>query len=269
MKFITLTQGTQMPLVGTGTNTYGKVNNEYRGDINNDTTELESAITAGYRHIDTAISYRNESVVGLAVEENQLPRSEFYLVSKLPNGEEYTADREAVIKGVQQSLDALRTDYIDLYLIHHPWDDFEAMVKVWKVLEEQVDKGIIKEIGVSNFDKALLDNILDNARIKPAVNQIQSHPGEWNHDIIKYSQSHDVVPVAWGPLSRIDEAAKQKLSEIGEQYGKTWAQVLLNYQVNRGVAVIPKSHNAERQAQNIDIFDFNLTDEEAQVIYDL
>lgn len=269
METITLTHGVEMPIIGTGTNTYGKENNKYDGVITGDTTELDHAIAAGYRHIDTAISYRNETVIGDAVAKSRIARDEFFLTSKIPGQPEYVSTDEAVHNSVKHSLNALKTDHIDLYLIHHPWEDLDEMVYVWKILENYVDEGILRAIGVSNFDETQLQHILEHARIKPAVNQIQSHPGKWNHDIIEFCQDKGIVPVAWGPLSRVKDDARHKLGEIAQKYGKTWAQVTLRYQIERGVAVIPKSHNAGHQQKNLEIFDFTLTEEEKAVISQL
>lgn len=269
MKTIKLNRGSMIPVIGSGTNTFGKENRDYMGKINFDTTELEAAIAAGYRHFDTAISYRNEGVVGKALEESGLAREEFFVTSKIPGKEEYYKNRQAVIDGIEYSLKELRTDYIDLYLIHHPWDDLEGMLMMWQVLEEYAEKGILKEIGVSNFSQEQMAYILENAKIKPAVNQIQSNPSNWNHELIEYLQSVDVVAEAWGPLSRMEESSIAKLEEIGNKYGKTWAQVVLKFQIDRGVVVIPKSHNADRQKANLELFDFELTDEEKETIYNL
>lgn len=269
MKTIKLNTGVDIPIVGSGTNTYGKEGNQYSGEINGDTTELESAIEAGYRHFDTAVSYRNESVVGEAVAKSGVDRSEFFLTTKLPTKpkhSEYRESEEKVRQTLDASLEALQTDYIDLYLIHDPWEDLEEVVEVWKILEEYVDAGKFKAIGVSNFNEEQLGYLLENSRIKPAVNQIVSHPGKWNHEIVNFSKENNVVPEAWGPLSGVSDEAKEKLEEIGKTYGKTWAQVILRYQIERGVIVIPKSHNPDRQKQNLDIFDFELTEEEVQTI---
>ena len=264
MEFITLTSGTKIPIIGSGTNTFGKENGVFSAEINFDTTELADAIALGYRHFDTAIVYRNEAVVGKAVKESGLPRTDFYLTSKAP------ADRlknEADVRqAVQDSLAALETDYIDLYLIHHPWDNLAEIVAAWHILEEYVDNGTFKAIGVSNFTEEQLGHLLSNSRIKPAVNQIESHPGNWNDAIVAYSLANQVIPEAWGPLTRVSEKAQQTLAKIGEKYGKTWAQVALRYQIERGVIVIPKSHNKERQALNLDLFDFALTDAEKATI---
>ncbi|AOF49644.1 aldo/keto reductase [Tetragenococcus halophilus] len=266
METITLNTGIKIPVVGSGTNTFGKVDHAYQGEINDDTTEILMAIDAGYRHFDTAISYRNESVVGKALGESKKARSEFFITSKIPGKQEYYADKEAVKKGVKQSLQALNTAYIDLYLIHHPWDNLVQMLSMWQVLEDYVDQGKLKAIGVSNFNEKELGYLIENGRIKPAVNQVESHPRNWNDVIINYSLAQEVVPEAWGPLTRVSDQAKEKLSEIGAKYNKTWAQVILRYQIERGVVVIPKSHNQKRQEQNLEIFDFKLSDEDKQFI---
>ncbi|HLQ39653.1 MAG TPA: aldo/keto reductase [Tetragenococcus sp.] len=266
MEEVKLNTGIDLPMVGSGTNTFGKVDHEYMGDIDGDTTEILSAIEQGYRHFDTAISYRNEAVLGKALKESGKTRNEFFLTSKIPGTKEYYAGEEDVKKGVEQSLKALSTDYLDLYLIHHPWEDLEGILAVWRVLEKYVDAGKIKAIGVSNFKEKELKYLLDNARIKPAVNQVESHPGNWNDEIIAFCLENQLVAEAWGPLTNVTDTAKEALSKIGGKYGKSWAQVILAYQVERGVVVIPKSHNPERQKQNLEIFDFSLSDEDKKII---
>ncbi|MGX7198152.1 aldo/keto reductase family protein [Enterococcus olivae] len=266
MEYITLNTGIKIPIIGSGTNTFGKVDREYTGEINGNTSELEDAIALGYRHFDTAISYRNEAVVGKAVAASELSREEFFLTSKIPKAPE---NEKAVRESVEGSLAALGTSTIDLYLIHHPWEDLDEILSVWRVLEEYVDQGILKAIGVSNFTEKELGYLLEHSRIKPAVNQIESHPGKWNDPIIEYSLKHQVVPEAWGPLTKVSEEAKEVLSTIGESYGKTWAQVILRYQIERGVIVIPKSHNKGRQKANLELFDFELTTEEKAKIQKL
>lgn len=269
MEYITLNTGVKLPIIGSGTNTFGKVDRDYMEEINGDQTELKDAIELGYRHFDTAIAYRNETVVGQAIKDSGIPRSEFFITSKLPGKPEYTANEEAVRKGVEESLQALDTTYIDLYLIHHPWENLDEIVATWHVLEEYVDQGILKAIGVSNFKEPELSHLIKHARIQPAVNQIESHPGKWNDDILNYSLANQVVPEAWGPLTRVSEEAKEVLTKIGETYGKTWAQIILRYQIEREVVVIPKSHNKERQQLNLELFDFELTKDEKQRISQL
>lgn len=269
MQTIKLNTGIEIPIIGSGTNTFSKVNHDYKGEINDDTTELQNAISLGYRHIDTAISYRNEEVVGKAIRESGINRSEFLLTSKIPGTEAYYKNDDTVRHGVEASLKALDTDYIDLYLIHHPWEDLDGIVRVWRILEEYVDHGTLKAIGVSNFKEKELTYLTEQARIKPAVNQIESHPGHWNADLIATSAKLNVIPEAWGPLTKIADKAKTTLNKIGEKYNKTWAQTILRYQIEQDVIVIPKSHNKEHQVQNLDIFNFELTEEDHQLISQL
>ena len=266
MQIFRLNNGQEFPAIGSGTNTFGKANRDYMGEITFDTTEIASAIRAGYRHFDTAISYRNEEVVGIGLKDSGLDRSEFYITTKIPGRPEYYATEDAVKAGVAESLKNLGTDYIDLYLIHHPWEDLEEMLAMWRVLESYADQGVLRSIGVSNFSEEQLEYFREHARIQPAVNQIESHPGHWNHELVNYCIEHNILPVAWGPLRQTTDVARFTLNEIGKRHNKSGAQVSLRYQLDRGVAVIPKSHNAERQAENLEIFDFKLTAEEHEQI---
>lgn len=266
MNNLTLNTGITIPIIGIGTNTFGKENKDFMGAINNDTSELESALNMGYTLIDTAIAYRNESVVALAIKRSGLKRESLFITSKIPGKPEYTDTDELVEKAISSSLKELDTDYIDLYLIHHPWDDKDGIVRVWKVLERYVEKGVLKAIGVSNFNVEQLTHLLANCSLKPAVNQIESHPGLWNDDIVDFCRINNINVEAWSPLKRIPETSLETLKKIGLKYGKTWAQIVLRYQIERNVIVIPKSHNKERQIENLTIFDFSLSDEDKQLI---
>lgn len=269
MQTITLANGIDIPVVGTGTNTYGKEGNQYSGKLNGDFGALKSAIQAGYRLIDTAISYRNEAGVGATIFESGIPREEFYITTKIPSDEAYIGSKKTVEQTVLKSLENLKTEYIDLYLIHHPIEDEEKLKNTWEVLESFVDNGKIKSIGVSNFTIEMLETVHNFARIQPAVNQIQSNPHTWNHELIDYLLKNEIVPEAWGPLSKVTPEQMDKLDKIAENYGKNWGQVLLRYQIQRGVVVIPKSHNKKRQASNLELFDFELTKEDQFVIESL
>lgn len=269
METFRLANGENIPVIGTGTNTYGKEGNQYNGELNDDFSALQSAIKAGYRLIDTAISYRNEAGVGKTIYESGIERKEFYLTTKIPAKEEYIASKELVEQTVLQSLENLKTDYIDLYLIHHPIEDKDQLKQTWEVLESFVEQGKIKAIGVSNFSIEQLELLKTFARIQPVVNQIQSNPHTWNNEIIDYLLKNDILPEAWSPLNKVTEEQMAKLTEIGEKYGKDWGQVLLRYQIQRGVAVIPKSHNSEHQASNLEVFDFELAKDDITLIESL
>ncbi|QWB95938.1 aldo/keto reductase [Mycoplasmatota bacterium] len=266
MMYLTLNNGMVIPQIGTGTNTYGKENKDFYGVINGDTKELISAFDLGYRHIDTAIYYRNESVIGDAVEAYPLDRSEFFITSKIPEKEEFSSTDTLVRKNIALSLKALQTDYIDLYLMHFPLESLEENLRVWRVLEEAVDKKQIRSIGVSNFNEEQLGYLLEHARIKPTVNQFLSYPGHEQSALIEYCQSHGVAAEAYQSLTKVTDEAKKILSDIGAKYDKKWNQVILNYQVNKSIIVIPKSHNPVNQASNIDIFDFELSEEDIERI---
>lgn len=266
METIKLNTGISIPVIGSGTNTFGKENYDYMGAINNDLTELEQAIALGYRHFDTAIMYRNEKVVGNAISKSGIDRKEFFITSKIPGEKEFYQSTKHIENGIKSSLEALNTDYIDLYLIHHPWDNKDEIMSMWRVLEKYVEEGFLKAIGVSNFNKEQLKDLVNSAKIKPAVNQIESHPGHWNNETIEASLELSVVPEAWGPLTKISEKSKTVLNEIGKKYGKTWAQIVLRYQLDKGLIVIPKSHQKERQAQNLELFDFTLSITDSKII---
>ena len=262
MKYLTMSNGFKIPVLGTGTNTFGKKNRDFMGEITYDTTELISAINLGYRLIDTAIFYRNEAVIGKAVKASGLDRSEFFITSKIPQKEEYSGSDDLVEHYVEASLQAIDCDYIDLYLIHFPLETHEENLRVWRILERYVDEGRLKSIGVSNFNEEHLSHLLEHARIKPVLNQFLSYPGHHNQALIDFCQAHAIIPQAYQSLVKVNEQTKETLIEIAQAYGKTWSQVILNYQVNEDVVVIPKSHSPQHQAENIDIFDFALTPED-------
>lgn len=265
METIEFNNGNKMPLVGTGTNTYGKENNEYHGKLNGDFRPLETAIKKGYRSIDAAVSYQNEQGVGKTIANSNIPREEFFITSKLPRDEAYFSTKEAVRETIDSSLDNFETDYLDLYLIHHPIDNKEYLKRTWEVFEEYYKEGKLKNIGVSNFDEHLIKEMKDFAEINPHVNQIQINLKEKNEELIDFLKEEKIIPVAWGPM-KTNAEQKNILTKIGENYGKSWAQVLLRYQVQREIVVIPKSHNPKNQEENLKVFDFKLTKEEINTI---
>lgn len=266
MKHLTMNNGLSIPILGTGTNTFGKENNDFYGKITFDTKELRDAISLGYRLIDTAIFYKNEAVIGKAVRESNLNRSEFFITSKIPADKEYTETDELVAHYVEESLKELDIDYIDLYLIHFPLESNEDNLRVWRVLETYVEKGLLKSIGVSNFNEDQLAYILEHAKIKPVLNQFLSYPGKHQQSLIDFCKTNNVIPEAYQSLKKLTPKTKEELIELAKKYNKTWSQLILNYQVNESIVVIPKSHNKDHQHENIDVFDFSLTDEDKYLI---
>jgi diketogulonate reductase-like aldo/keto reductase len=205
-------------------------------------------------------------VIGKAVKESGIPRDAFFITSKIPEKKEFSGSDELVKKHVNASLEAIDLDYIDLYLIHFPLETDEENLRVWRVLEDYVDQGKIRSIGVSNFNQDQIAYLLEHARIKPVLNQFLSYPGHHNQALIDYCQAHDIIPEAYQSLKRLDPDTKEILNNIASRYGKSWSQVVLNYQINQGVVVIPKSHNPVHQKDNIDLFDFSLTEEDNNLI---
>jgi diketogulonate reductase-like aldo/keto reductase len=264
-----MNNGLTIPVLGTGTNTFGKENNDFYGKITYDTKELRSAIELGYRLIDTAIYYRNEAVIGKAVKASNIDRSEFFITSKIPGEKEFSETNESVKYHVEQSLKLLDIDYIDLYLIHFPLETNEENLRVWRVLETFVDKTLIKSIGVSNFNEDQLAYLIKHARIKPVINQFQSYPGKHQQSLIDFCKVNDVIPQAYQSLAKLDAMTKDILIELAKPYNKSWSQVILNYQINEGLVVIPKSHSKQHQFENIDIFDFKLSNKDIETIKNL
>jgi diketogulonate reductase-like aldo/keto reductase len=266
MKYLTMNNGLKIPVLGTGTNTFGKENRDYFAPITFDTTELRSAISLGYRLIDTAIYYRNEVVIGKAVKESNIDRKEFFIVSKIPEKKENISNDIAVRRSMNQSLFDLDVTYIDLYLMHFPLEKNEDNVRVWRVLETYVDAGLLKSIGVCNFNIEQLTYLLEHARIKPVLHQFQSYPGHHQQHLIDFCKKHNIIPQAYHSIAKTSDEDKELLSAIGNKYNKSWSQVTLNYQISQGMVVIPKSHNPENQRSNIDVFDFELSDEDKEII---
>lgn len=266
MKHIKMNNGLLIPVLGTGTNTYGKENKDFYGKITYDTKELRSAIDLGYRLIDTAIMYRNEAVIGKAVKESNVDRKDFFITSKIPGEDKYTKTDDLVSHHIEQSLKELDMEYIDLYLIHFPLATNEDNLRVWRVLETYVDKGYLKSIGVSNFNEEQLDYLLQHARIKPVLNQFQSYPGKHQQSLIDFCKKNNVIPEAYQSFAKLEKGIKNQLIEIAKPYNKLWSQVILNYQITQGMIVIPKSHSKEHQLHNIEVFDFTLSDKDIETI---
>lgn len=267
MKYVSMNNGFKIPFLGTGTNTFGKKNNDFMGEITYDTKELISAFSLGYRLIDTAIYYRNEAVIGKAVKESGIHREEFFITSKIPENDEFSGTDDLVRFHVDASLNAIDCGYIDLYLIHFPRPTNEDNLRVWRILETYVDRGLIRSIGVSNFNEAQLTHLLEHARIKPVLNQFLSYPGNRNQALIDVCKQHGIIPEAYQSIKKVSESTKATLIELAKPYRKTWSQIVLHYQINQGIVVIPKSHNPKHQQENMDVFDFQLRQEDIDVIH--
>lgn len=223
---------------------------------------VKEAIKAGYRHIDTAQSYLNETEVGQGIEASGIDRSELFITTKvwIEN-----VNYEDTIKSIERSLQRLNLDYLDLVLIHQPYNDVYGS---WRALEELKETGKIKAIGVSNFGVDRIVDLGSHNQIQPQVNQIEINPFHQQEEQVVALQQENVVVEAWAPFAEGKNQLfqNQLLQAIADKYNKSIAQVILRWLVERDIVVLAKSVNPERMAQNLDIFDFELTEEDKQQI---
>lgn len=249
MEYVTLSNGVKMPILGYGV--YQVTKEECERCV-------LDALKAGYRSIDTAQSYFNEEEVGSAIQKSGIAREDIFLTSKVWI-ENYGYDK--CRKSVEESLQKLQTDYMDLMLLHQPFSDYYG---AWRALEDLYKEGKLRAIGISNFYPDRMVDIASFARIRPMVNQVETHP--YNQQIIakEYMDKYGVQIEAWAPFGegRGGLFENSTLKKIGEKYGKTTAQVMLRWHIQRGVVVIPKSTHYERMAENLNIFDFALSAED-------
>ncbi|BDR53182.1 glyoxal reductase [Bombiscardovia nodaiensis] len=221
------------------------------------------ALQAGYRHIDTAMAYHNEASVGQGVRESGLKRREVFITTKLWNDD---VRQGRTKQAFEESLDRLGTDYIDLYLIHWPVDGWQ---KAWEDMEELYSQRRVRAIGVCNFEQHHMEELHSISSLKPAVDQVESSPIFSNQELIDYCHRDLRVDVeAWSPLGGTGThlLSNPQLEAIGSKYGKSPAQVVIRWHLQRGVIVIPKSTHQERIEQNFDVFDFELSPEDMQAI---
>ena len=253
MEFVTLPNGVEMPILGYGV---------YQ--IPQDICErcVLDALQAGYRALDTAQSYFNEEQVGNAIEKSGIPRKEIFLTTKV--WIEHYGYEQA--KGsVLESMRKLRTDYLDLVLLHQPFADYYG---AYRALEDLYEAGKLRAIGISNFYPDRMVDIASFARIRPMVNQVEVHPLHQQDEAKQWLDKYGIQMEAWAPFGegRGGLFTNPVLTQIGAKYGKTAAQVILRWHIQRGIAVIPKSTHVERMRENLDVFDFTLTPEDMAAV---
>jgi 2,5-diketo-D-gluconate reductase A len=250
---VELGEGVEMPVLGFGV-----------FQIPADDTEqaVIAALETGYRSIDTARSYMNEEAVGRALTAGGIPRDELFITTKL-----WVEDQgeEKARRAFEASLERLGLDYLDLYLIHQPFGDYYGS---WRAMEELHRQGLARAIGVSNFYPDRLVDLIEHNETPPAINQVECHPFFQRADYQDLMRERGVQMESWGPFAegRNNLFSDPTLSEIGEAHGKSVAQVVLRWLVQRGVVVVQKSVRPERMRENIDVFDFELKDEEMERI---
>jgi len=253
---IVLNDGNRIPQFGFGV---------YQIPPDDTASAVRTALELGYRHVDTAEMYQNEQGVGQGVRDAGIDRGEVFITSKLNNGYHKPDDARRAFDG---TLDALGFDYVDLFLIHWPLPTLYDgdFVSTWKTLEEFKKEGRARSIGVSNFQIHHLETLARDTETVPAVNQIEIHPYYPNDAVRTYGIDHTIVTEAWSPIAQGDVLGDPLVGQIAQKVGKTPAQVVLRWHIERGDVVFPKSASPERIRENIDIFDFELSDDQIEEI---
>lgn len=257
----TLNNGMKLPCCGFGT---------YKAKDGDSAEIIATAIRAGYRFFDTASIYETERLLGQAIQDSGIGREEFIIESKLWMDE---MGYDNAKKAFEATLERLQTDYLDLYLIHWPrpnaaadWKTLD--IETWRALEELYEAGRVRALGCSNFLPHHLENLLANAKIKPVVDQLEIHPGYSQEAATAYCMAHDIRPMAWAPLGRFraNPVVSECLQHMAEKYGKSVAQICLRFALEKGIIPIPKASSMEHMKNNMDIFDFSLSQEDVYML---
>ena len=251
---ITLNDGRIMPYIGLGV---------WEMSVEQAAENVVTAIECGYRLIDTAAYYKNEEGVGRAVAACGIPREELFITSKVwPEDMTEKGTRNSFMR----SLDAMGLDYLDMFLLHWPIGDVEVS---WKVLEALRDEGLVRTIGVSNFMPPHLDALMKTARVCPAINQFESNPYYSQRDLAEYTQKLGITPQAWAPLGKGRVLGDAAIGDVARKYGVSPAQIVLRWGLQRGIAVIPKSSSEGRLRENKDIFGFEISKADMELMNSL
>jgi diketogulonate reductase-like aldo/keto reductase len=222
---------------------------------------VQCALSAGYRHIDTASLYGNERGVGQAVRESGIPRKELFVTSKVWNSDQRY---ENTLRAFDVSMKLMGFEYLDLYLVH--WPVKEKYIETWKALEQLYTEGLVRAIGVSNFLRRHLEDLLAHCKVVPMVNQMEFHPRLVQQELIDFCQGHAIQYEAWSPLMQGKIINIKELQPLAEKYKKDIAQLVLRWNLQKGIVTIPKSIRRERIVSNAQIFDFEITSKDMEAI---
>ncbi|HEX9336413.1 MAG TPA: aldo/keto reductase [Pseudonocardiaceae bacterium] len=251
---ITLRNGVTMPQFGLGV---------FQVPANHTAAVVQAALDAGYRLIDTAQMYGNERQVGEGIARSDVPREDVFVTTKLAND---LHGYDGAIAALDESLNQLGTDYVDLYLIHWPWPQQGRYLETWQAFEKVAADGRARAIGVSNFQPQHLDRLAADSNTVPAVNQIELHPAFQQAELRTYHATHGIATEAWSPIAQGKVLGEPVITELAERHGRSPAQIVLRWHIQLGNIVFPKSATPSRIAENIDIFDFALSDADMTAI---
>ncbi|RKQ33187.1 aldo/keto reductase [Oceanobacillus halophilus] len=258
MKYVTLNNSLEMPQLGFGV---------WKVPDDEATPAVSKAIEAGYRSIDTAMIYGNEIGVGKAIANSNVPREELFITTKVWNSDH---GYESTLKAFEESLEKLGLDYVDLYLIHWPTPKYDQYVDTYKALEKLYHDGRVKAIGVCDFDIEHLQRLLNECEIVPVINQVEYHPYLQQKELKTFCEEHNIQLEAYSPLMNgRDILQDEVIKELADRYGKTPAQVILRWHLQTGVVVIPKSVTPSRIEENLNVFDFELSEADMNKIAEL
>ena len=264
MEYFTLNDGSQLPKIGFGT---------YNEAFEDNKESILNAIECGYRFFDTASLYETERSLGAAIKESGIARSDVIIETKLWI-DEMGADNARI--AIEKSLDRLQTDYVDIYMIHWPrqtgaadedWKELD--IETWQAMEEMVNQGLVKRLGISNFLPHHLLNLLANCTIFPVVNQLEMHPGYSQEAAAAYTRETNILPMAWSPLGRGRENAtigNSILVELSKKYGRSIQQICLKFLLQKDILPIPKASSIEHMKANLDVFDFELNPDDIAIL---
>ena len=261
---LTLNNGYQIPCVGYGT---------YQTPPEEAYAVTKTALELGYRHVDTAAFYQNEEGVGQAIRESGIPREEIFVTTKVWNDDR---GYDKTIASVRKSLATMGLDYIDLVLIHWPanyrqfgTEAAKINADTWRALEDLCHEGCVKAIGLSNFLAHHIEKLLETAEIKPQVDQIEFHPGWLQAGVVRYCQDNDILVQAWSPMGRSDALSNETIVSVAQKYGKSPTQLCIRWVMQHGVLPLPKSVTAERIRENMEVFDFEISEEDMKTLDNL
>lgn len=252
--WVRLADGRRIPQLGIGT---------YKVPPDATAALVDGALRYGYRHVDTATLYGNEAEVGEGIRRSGVPRDDVFVTTKVWNDDQ---GYERTLRAFDTSTQRLGFDTVDLYLIHWPIPSLDRYVDTWRALVRLAAEGRARSIGVSNFSPAHIQRLIDETGVTPVVNQIELHPRFPQTEVQAWDDAHDIVTEAWAPLARGGLLDEPVLARIGARYGKTPAQVVIRWHLDRGLVLFPKSTSLERIRENAEVFDFSLDSDDRAAI---